>query len=77
MGNRQLTDRQSATSVARLDRSQAAAYLMLGETQPRRLYERQGRLAEYVEMVARMKRERRESLASFTGLDEAIVKSIV
>jgi phosphoenolpyruvate carboxykinase (ATP) len=44
--------------------------------QPRRLYERQGRLAEYEAMVARMKRERREYLASFTGLDEAIVKSI-
>jgi phosphoenolpyruvate carboxykinase (ATP) len=44
--------------------------------QPRRLYERQGRLAEYDAMVARMKRERREYLASFTGLDEAIVKSI-
>jgi phosphoenolpyruvate carboxykinase (ATP) len=44
--------------------------------QPRRLYQRQGRLAEYDAMVARMKRERREYLASFTGLDEAIVKSI-
>ncbi|HEY6276078.1 MAG TPA: phosphoenolpyruvate carboxykinase [Streptosporangiaceae bacterium] len=44
--------------------------------QPRRLYERQGRLAEYESMVSRMKRERREYLASFAGLDEAIVKSI-
>jgi len=44
--------------------------------QPRRLYEGQGRLAEYEAMVARMKRERREYLASFAGLDEAIVKSI-
>jgi len=44
--------------------------------QPRRLYERQGRLAEYEAMVARLKRERREYLTSFTGLDEAIVKSI-
>ena len=44
--------------------------------QPRRLYERQGRIAEYEAMVARMKRERREYLASFAGLDEAIVKSI-
>jgi phosphoenolpyruvate carboxykinase (ATP) len=44
--------------------------------QPKRLYERQGRLADYDAMVARMKRERRDYLASFTGLDEAIVKSI-
>jgi phosphoenolpyruvate carboxykinase (ATP) len=44
--------------------------------QPRRLYERQGRLDEYDAMVARMKRERKEYLASFTGLDEAIVKAI-
>jgi phosphoenolpyruvate carboxykinase (ATP) len=44
--------------------------------QPRRLYERQGRTAEYGDMVARMKRERREYLASFAGLDDAIVKSI-
>jgi len=44
--------------------------------QPRRLYQRQGRLDEYDAMVARMKRERREYLASFAGLDEAIVKSI-
>jgi phosphoenolpyruvate carboxykinase (ATP) len=44
--------------------------------QPRRLYQRQGRLAEYDQMVARLKRERREYLASFAGLDEAIVKSV-
>ncbi len=44
--------------------------------QPRRLYERQDRLDEYNAMVARMKRERREYLASFGGLDEAIIKSI-
>jgi phosphoenolpyruvate carboxykinase (ATP) len=44
--------------------------------QPRRLYERQGRLAEYDAMVARLKRERREFLGSFAGLDEAITKSI-
>jgi hypothetical protein len=31
---------------------------------------------EYTAMVARLKRERREYLSSFTGLDEAIVKSI-
>src|SRR6516162_5106935 len=44
--------------------------------QPRRLYARQGRTGEYDAMVERMKRERREYLASFPGLDEAIVKSI-
>jgi phosphoenolpyruvate carboxykinase (ATP) len=44
--------------------------------QPRRLYERQDRMDEYEAMVARMKRERRECLSSFTSLDEAIVKSI-
>jgi phosphoenolpyruvate carboxykinase (ATP) len=43
---------------------------------PRRLYERQGRMDEYAAMVARLKRERREYLSSFAGLDEAIVKSI-
>jgi len=44
--------------------------------QPRRLYERQGRLAEYDAMVARLKRERKEFLGSFPGLDEEIVKSV-
>jgi phosphoenolpyruvate carboxykinase (ATP) len=44
--------------------------------QPRRLYERQGRLAEYQGMVGRLKQERREYLSSFAGLDDAIVKSI-
>jgi phosphoenolpyruvate carboxykinase (ATP) len=44
--------------------------------QPRRLYERQGRLDEYAATVSRLKRERKEYLASFPGLDEAIVKSI-
>ncbi|MGN6176781.1 MAG: phosphoenolpyruvate carboxykinase [Streptosporangiaceae bacterium] len=44
--------------------------------QPRRLYERQGRMDEYTAMVARLKRERREYLSSFAGLDEAIVRSI-
>ena len=43
--------------------------------QPRRLYERQGRMAEYEAMVERMKTERRSYLRSFDGLDEAIVKS--
>ena len=31
---------------------------------------------EYNAMVARIKKERREYLASFAGLDDAIVKSI-
>jgi len=44
--------------------------------QPRKLYERQGRLEEYDGMVARLKKERREYLGSFPGLDEAIVKSV-
>jgi len=44
--------------------------------QQRRLYQRLGRVGAYDAMVSRMKRERREYLASFAGLDEAIVKSI-
>jgi phosphoenolpyruvate carboxykinase (ATP) len=44
--------------------------------QPHRLYERQGRLDEYNAMVSRLKRERREYLAAFAGLDDAVVKSI-
>ena len=44
--------------------------------QPRRLYERAGRIAEYDAAVERIKRERTEYLASFDGLDASIVKSI-
>jgi phosphoenolpyruvate carboxykinase (ATP) len=44
--------------------------------QPRKLYERQGRLAEYDAMVARLKRERKEFLGSFPGLNDDILKSI-
>jgi phosphoenolpyruvate carboxykinase (ATP) len=44
--------------------------------QPRLLYQRQGRSDSYDAMVARLKRERREYLASFPRLDEAIGKSI-
>ena len=44
--------------------------------QPRLLYARQGRQGEYDALVARLKKERREYLNSFAGLDEAIVKSI-
>ena len=44
--------------------------------QPRRLYERQGRMDEYNAIVSQLKTERREFLASFPGLDESIVNSI-
>ena len=44
--------------------------------QPRRLYARQGRTDEHEAMVARLKRERREFLSSFPGLDESLVKSL-
>ena len=44
--------------------------------QPRKLYERQGRADEHAAWVERLKRERREHLAGFEGLDEAVVKSI-
>ncbi len=44
--------------------------------QPRRLYARQGRTDEHDAMVARLKRERREFLNSFPGLDESLVKSL-
>ncbi|HZD01905.1 MAG TPA: phosphoenolpyruvate carboxykinase [Actinomycetes bacterium] len=44
--------------------------------QPRRLYERQGRLDEYREHVERLKAERAKYLAGFPGLDEAIVNAV-
>ncbi len=44
--------------------------------QPRRLYERTGRTADYDAMVAKLKRERGQYLGSFEGLDPSIVKSI-
>jgi len=44
--------------------------------QPRLLYARQGRQQEYDAMVARLKKERKEYLSGFAGLDDAIVKSI-
>ena len=59
-------------AFADLDAHRAAAEIL----QPRKLYERQGRLAEYDGMVARLKRERAEYLGSFAGLDDAITKSI-
>jgi ATP-dependent phosphoenolpyruvate carboxykinase len=44
--------------------------------QPRRPYARQGRTDEHEAMVARLKRERKEFLGSFPGLDESMVKSL-
>jgi phosphoenolpyruvate carboxykinase (ATP) len=44
--------------------------------QPRKLYERQGRLDEYEQTVQRLKSERTAYLKRFPALDEAIVKSI-
>jgi len=44
--------------------------------QPRLLYSRQGRMDEHEAMVARLKRERKEFLGSFPGLDESLVKSL-
>lgn len=41
---------------------------MLELLQPRRLYERQGRGAEYERIVAQLLAERREYLAAFTNL---------
>jgi phosphoenolpyruvate carboxykinase (ATP) len=43
--------------------------------QPRRLYERQGRMDEYQELVARFKRERAEHLAKYPDLSEEIVRA--
>jgi phosphoenolpyruvate carboxykinase (ATP) len=44
--------------------------------QPRRLYERQGRGAEYRDAVERLKAERVEFLQGFPGLEEEIIKSV-
>ena len=44
--------------------------------QPVRLYERQGRIAEYHEIVDRLKRERREYLEGFVGLTDGVASSI-
>jgi phosphoenolpyruvate carboxykinase (ATP) len=43
--------------------------------EPRRLYERQGRMGEYREMVDRLKAERVEFLKGFPELDEEIIKA--
>jgi phosphoenolpyruvate carboxykinase (ATP) len=45
-------------------------------TQPRRLYERQGRTAEYDELVDRLKTERVARLQEFPELSEDIVKAV-
>ena len=44
--------------------------------QPRLLYAQQGRTDEHDAMVARLKRERKEFLGSFPGLDESLAKSL-
>ncbi|GIV00143.1 MAG: hypothetical protein KatS3mg014_1758 [Actinomycetota bacterium] len=44
--------------------------------QPRRLYERQGRMQEYRDIVERLKAERVARLREFPELDEAIVKVV-
>ncbi|HEX5949529.1 MAG TPA: phosphoenolpyruvate carboxykinase [Actinomycetota bacterium] len=44
--------------------------------QPRRLYEREGRMQEYADLVDRLKAERVERLREFPGLDESIVKAV-
>jgi phosphoenolpyruvate carboxykinase (ATP) len=44
--------------------------------QPKKMYERQGRLAEYTELVAKYNRERREYLRKWKGLSPEIVNAI-
>ena len=44
--------------------------------QPRRLYERQGRLDEYDEWVARLKQERRRYLEAFSALDPGVLAGL-
>ena len=44
--------------------------------QPRRLYERQGRMSEYQELVERLKQERVETLRRYTDLTEDIVRAV-
>jgi phosphoenolpyruvate carboxykinase (ATP) len=45
--------------------------------QPRRLYERQGRMDEYRAFVERFKAERQEFLEGFPGLDPEIIKAVL
>ena len=44
--------------------------------QPRKLYERQGRMQEYDDMVERLKAERVERLRGFPQLDDSIVRAV-
>ena len=44
--------------------------------QPRRLYERQGRLEDYDAIVERLKPERVAHLQRFTQLSEEIIKAV-
>ena len=44
--------------------------------QPRKLYERQGRLAEYKEIVERLKNERREYMKKWEGLNPEIAAAV-
>jgi phosphoenolpyruvate carboxykinase (ATP) len=44
--------------------------------QPRRLYERQGRLGEYESTVARLKKERVEYLSGFDALDPEVLEGL-
>ncbi len=44
--------------------------------QPRRLYQRQGREQEHREIVERLRRERREYLQGFPGLDQEVLEAV-
>jgi phosphoenolpyruvate carboxykinase (ATP) len=44
--------------------------------QPRKLYEAQGRLAEYQEIAQRLREERRAYLAGFPGIATEIVAAV-
>ena len=44
--------------------------------QPRKLYERQGRIDEYQQIVERLKNERREYMAKWEGLNPEIVQAV-
>ena len=43
---------------------------------PRELYERQGRMDEYQQVVATLKADRHEYIQTFPGLDESIVAAL-
>ena len=44
--------------------------------QPRRLYERQGRMQEYQNLVERLKRDRVETLRRYPDLTEDIIRTV-